>query len=272
MKRHHSDSNSSLAPIVIAGVGGGLVGLLISMTILSSQGQTTSWKMILFGSSGAASAVLGAAGCCLWKQQQRFQQQQLNTRFAALETRPAPPIESTVRSQAEPSQDRASATDLAMIKPVGYGVAVEATQTLLVADAMSELHQRRLDAGYLPLDVTTLLQPMTEQQMNAAECFEQDRETLNAVQQSIPELAGNMSTATNGSNGAAAPQTASFSNPSEEEMIRQSVIEPELEEHPFLAHSPLESDRGYGASSNGAMPLDHDLAGSVWDNSSLRVP
>jgi hypothetical protein len=270
MKRSRAQSNSSLALIASIGLGGGLVGMLLSMVVLSSQGQTTSWKMALFGLSSASGAAIGVTGYCMLKQQQ----QRLSTRLAALEARTTVPLERTVKSQSEASQDRASATDLAMIKPVDYGTAVGATQTLLVADAMGRLHQRRLEAGYPPLDVAALLQPMTVQQADAAECFEQDREALvnAAVQQSIPEPARSVGAA----NGTAFPSSASISSADEEEMVRQAVMQSEtgLEDRPFFTN-PLEGDRGSSDSSDAAsysgdraVELDHDLSGNAWGNSS----
>ena len=264
MKRSRAKSNSSLAPIVIAGIGGGLVGLLISMVVLSSQGQTTSLKMLLFGSSGVVSAALGVSGYCMLKQQH----QRLNSRLQALEAKPV--------GLSEVRSDRASATDLAMIKPVDYGTAVGATQTLLVADAMGELHQRRLEAGYPPLDVTTILQPMTSQEAEAEQCYEQDQEALaDAVQKSIPEPARDMVAATNGANGAADPHSTVIQT--EEEMVQQAVMgsEPELEATSVSNDFPLEGDRGKGDSngaavysSNAAVGLDHDPSGDAWGNSS----
>jgi hypothetical protein len=180
MKQRRAEPTASLAPLVIAGLVGGGLSLLLSMTVFSARDQTTSLKMALFGVSGVLGSVAAVCGFCAL----RARWNQLEDRIQTVEAKVEAPSIQVAQSPQVVTEE-----NLALIRQVPYGVAVRATQTLLQADAMNQMHGDRVGAGYPPLDVSALLAP-SEAEVQAAQCFQQEQHELyNPVQQPIPEPA-----------------------------------------------------------------------------------
>ena len=242
MKQRRAEPTASLVPLVIAGLVGGGLSLLISMTVFSARDQTTSLKMALFGLSGVLGSVAAVCGFCAL----RARWNQLEDRIQQVEAKvEAPSVQPTI-DQSDTGQE-----DLALIREVRYGDAVGATQTLLTVDAMNQMHQRRLEAGYPSLDVSALLLP-TEAEVEAAQCFQEDHELL---QQSIPEPARSVGTIP----GPGTSPAATYSGKSPEELVPQGV---------GTIATGYRNGSSKGRSNGQAVGPDHDLGGDAWDDPS----